>query len=897
MQTPAFAATKTVRTWKLFRGLIWVAAVMAACLCPTLVFGQTNSTWNGGTGNWSDLGNWNPAAVPNNSGTTTYDVKIGAANSNVTMDVLNDTIDNLTIASKNSLTIDAGDSLSLVSGTSFNSGTIDVIGRLNNDLGSAFTNAGTITSTSTTGLLSNFGTFINNGTISNVTISNNSFPTPDAIFTNNGTITTAANGDLNNLDFNAFTNNGKITIVATSDLINSGAFQNFGTIYNNGLLNNSPAASGDGSFLNAGTINNNAGGSLQNGIVNVFDNSGTINNAGSLSTFFDLENGGKINNRGTLDNEDFLNNRGTIDNRGTLYNSSTSTNNQFATLNNFGTLNNSGTINNISEVGARGALFDNSGTLNNSGTINNMDGQSLTNEGTFKNSGTLFNDSTSTIGNSGTLTSPGTINNNGTFNNTGTITNRGTLNNTASATFTNDGTLTNYGKINSSGEFSQGDFPNNTGSLTNYSTISNSGFMELSKGPVINNGTIINSRDIDSGAHTGTFTNNGSITITSGANFFNFGGMTNNGTIYIKTGGFYDNASCACNDGGLLNNGKIIDAGSMNNDIVNEIDSPGTLIITTTGELSNNFILNTNVLINNGMVSTSGLLANDGVFRNAGTIDVSFEGGFVPASISNGGTLTNGGTINIQASVEGSSNTLGNSGTIINTGTINNADIIGNGGTITNRGTLNIMAGAVMSNLAGSTYLQTSGQTIVNGTLNSVPAVQIQGGRLSGSGIINGDVIMGGKLSPGNSPGILTINGNYTQTAFGAYIAELAGLTAGTGYDQLDVNGTADLAGKLDVSLLNGFTVALGDNFILMNYDSETGTFGMVDLPKLSNGLKWDLSYDPGFLDLSVTGTAATPAIATTPEPSTYLLWGAVGLLGIGIWVRRKFSRGLRSSV
>jgi hypothetical protein len=196
-----------------------------------------------------------------------------------------------------------------------------------------------------------------------------------------------------------------------------------------------------------------------------------------------------------------------------------------------------------------------------------------------------------------------------------------------------------------------------------------------------------------------------------------------------------------------------------------------------------------------------------------------------------------------------------------------------------------------LTNSSGS-FVQTSGQTIVNGTLNSVPAVQIKGGTLSGSGTINANVIMGGRLSPGNSPGILTINGNYTQTAFGAYVAELAGLTAGTGYDQVDVNGTADLAGKLDVSLLNGFTVALGDNFILMKYDSETGTFSMVDLPKLSNGLMWDLTYDPGFIDLSVTS-----GVTTTPEPSTYLLWGTVGLLGIGIWVRRRFRAELKSSV
>ena len=66
----------------------------------------------------------------------------------------------------------------------------------------------------------------------------------------------------------------------------------------------------------------------------------------------------------------------------------------------------------------------------------------------------------------------------------------------------------------------------------------------------------------------------------------------------------------------------------------------------------------------------------------------------------------------------------------------------------------------------------------------------------------------------------------------------------------------------------------------------------MVDLPELNTGLKWDLSYDPGYLDLSVTS-----GVTTTPEPSTYLLWGTAGLLGIGIWARRKFRRELRASV
>jgi hypothetical protein len=101
-------------------------------------------------------------------------------------------------------------------------------------------------------------------------------------------------------------------------------------------------------------------------------------------------------------------------------------------------------------------------------------------------------------------------------------------------------------------------------------------------------------------------------------------------------------------------------------------------------------------------------------------------------------------------------------------------------------------------------------------------------------------------------------------------------VTAGTSYDQAIVNGTANLDGTLDVNLPNGFTVALGDTFILMKYNSETGTYSIVNLPKLSDGLKWDLSYDPGFIDLSVTS-----GVATTSGPSTYLLWGTMGLLGL----------------
>ena len=371
------------------------------------------------------------------------------------------------------------------------------------------------------------------------------------------------------------------------------------------------------------------------------------------------------------------------------------------------------------------------------------------------------------------------------------------------------------------------------------------GYLDLGNGnksDVANIGTLVNSGrlDINSGA-TLNLTNQpkGITDISAGSNINLYG------TGAIRVGSSNGLANLASVEGTFnLINGEALTI------------TDASLTVSTTGFVD---LVNSSTLVANGNVTNSGIV----------------QTGIYNESVQAGNTLTVGGTF------------TNNAGAQFNVGLNDVASV----DTLANNGTLTIGPNAIL-NLAnsGGSFVQTSGQTVVNGTLNSVPTVQIKGGTLSGSGTINGNVIMGGRLSPGNSPGILTINGNYTQTAFGAYIAELEGLTAGTGYDQVDVNGTADLAGKLDVDFLNGFTVALGDNFILMKYDKETGTYSMVDLPKLNNGLMWDLSYDPGFLDLSVTSAVATP------EPSTYLLWGTVGLLGVGIWVRRKFRRELRSS-
>ncbi|MBN73871.1 MAG: hypothetical protein CME32_31845, partial [Gimesia sp.] len=87
-------------------------------------------------------------------------------------------------------------------------------------------------------------------------------------------------------------------------------------------------------------------------------------------------------------------------------------------------------------------------------------------------------------------------------------------------------------------------------------------------------------------------------------------------------------------------------------------------------------------------------------------------------------------------------------------------------------------------------------------------------------------------LAPGNSPGQVTINGNLTLNADDVLDLELNGTTAGTGFDQLIVNGTLNL-GSASLNLIDGFEPAEGDQFLLLANDGTdpvVGTFaGLVE--------------------------------------------------------------------
>ena len=146
------------------------------------------------------------------------------------------------------------------------------------------------------------------------------------------------------------------------------------------------------------------------------------------------------------------------------------------------------------------------------------------------------------------------------------------------------------------------------------------------------------------------------------------------------------------------------------------------------------------------------------------------------------------------------------------------------------------------------------------------------GDSLSGDGSVVGDVINGGRIRPGRSPGVLTVEGGYTQTAAGVLEIEIAGPQADQ-RDALIVTGLAELDGVLEVKL-DGYMPALGETFSILTCDGRHGAFDSLMIEGAPAGFGFDVAY----------GETAV-VITAVPEPATLAL---LVLGGLGMIFRRR---------
>jgi autotransporter-associated beta strand protein len=129
-------------------------------------------------------------------------------------------------------------------------------------------------------------------------------------------------------------------------------------------------------------------------------------------------------------------------------------------------------------------------------------------------------------------------------------------------------------------------------------------------------------------------------------------------------------------------------------------------------------------------------------------------------------------------------------------------------------------------------------------------------GRLTGSGLIAGDLTIWCEVSPGPETARLEFSGDLTLASGSILQLEVGGALPAAANDELLILGSATLGGRLDVELLDGFTPTLGDQFDLLRANEVLGTFDDVLLPALSSELEWHLAYLTDAVVLTVADAA-----------------------------------------
>jgi subtilase-type serine protease len=164
-----------------------------------------------------------------------------------------------------------------------------------------------------------------------------------------------------------------------------------------------------------------------------------------------------------------------------------------------------------------------------------------------------------------------------------------------------------------------------------------------------------------------------------------------------------------------------------------------------------------------------------------------------------------------------------------------------------------ILAGA--NTYTGDTVVKAGSTLVVNGSLAGRVSVDASG-TLGGTGVINNDVTVYGTLAPGNSPGALTVTGDFTQGDGSVYQAELGGTAAGK-FDRLRVGGRYHIENNvtLDPVLFGSYQPVVGDDYLIVGASNGVGgTYDAVNPPAgLAGDLRLNMLYGAQTVRLCVT--------------------------------------------
>jgi fibronectin-binding autotransporter adhesin len=503
------------------------------------------------------------------------------------------------------------------------------------------------------------------------------------------------------------------------------------------------------------------------------------------------------------------------------------------------TVSGAGTIDNSIVVGAGGAVIANadaltlSGALTGTGVLTVEGAGMLTLTNTANASG--FSGATRVLGGSLAVASDAQLG-------SGTLTlNSGTLSITGATTIDNAVVLVSTafvdvgggvaailsGAISGSGSL----FKQGSGSLT----LSNGGNSSSHTGTTqVRGGTLAVAGDANLGAGAVTL-NGGSLSVTGA-------GTVDNGIVVIGSGGAINASAALTLSGALSGDGPL------------RVQGGGSLTLSNTGNAAN-------------FTGTTAVLG--GTLRVAG--DANLGAGAVTL---NGGTLT----LTADATIDNAMVVSGAGGTVQADANATLSGAITGGGDLTKAGSA-VLTLSGTSTYTGATRVQ-AGTLQVTGALDGTAEVDVaDGATLAGTGSIgtngsNGLVYVGsgGTLAPGlgaGSTGTLTLHHGLVFEAGAQLLAEVRGHVAGSGYDQVVVEGAVTLNGGTLTLDAGNYAATAGEVYEVISNDGADVVANTFDgqpegtLFTAADGRHLQLSYVGGDgNDLVLTALNAAPIVA-----------------------------------
>ena len=127
------------------------------------------------------------------------------------------------------------------------------------------------------------------------------------------------------------------------------------------------------------------------------------------------------------------------------------------------------------------------------------------------------------------------------------------------------------------------------------------------------------------------------------------------------------------------------------------------------------------------------------------------------------------------------------------------------------------------------------------------------------------------------------VQGNFLQGANASLAIGLSQPEIGFSRESIEVSGTAQLDGQLQIILDEGVSPTLLDEFILLRSKARSGYFSSAIMPPLLDGMFWKIDYTTNVVTLSVNDSFTAPALKQLdllPSGGVHLLFA--GSLGGG---------------